>query len=463
MKLLLFTTSLFALLFFASCVDSVNSSTDTTLSTDAQIKSFSFLAKDSISKNLDKVFFSINQNDGLIQNFDSLPVSAGTNFAKYKYKFIKVKMEFAGASKVMIEYGPDLQFEYPKVDSIDFTRPVKIQVTAVDGKTIKSYEFKLNIHTQDPEVLDWKQVSFDGWNAIPFSDSKTVVFKGEFWTYLKSTNGYFLYTSATTDGAVWQSRTSALFMPTNAEIETITLFANKLYLRTSENLLISSSDGLNWSKLGGAAKNISAIYGSIVDQSAANHLIVLTEENGVRRFASVSDAGDLTICGDAIIPDDFPVSGFATINKIIGLTEKLTLIAGRDKNGNLLNSVQQLYWDNSGFHCGYNMENGKNWFPVCESPNAYYYDSKMIVSCGRELTKENKNTYFSTNYGLSWAKDTTHLYPTAFVARANSSVVVDSKNYIWIFGGQNKFVNRPAAGINEIWRGRLNRLGFVRQ
>ena len=463
MKQLFFATSLFALFLFASCVDSINSSTDTILSTDAQIKSVSLLVKDSVTKSLDKVFFSINQKDGIIENLDSLPVSAKTSLAKLKYKYIKVKMDFVGASKVMIVYGGGGQpFEYPKVDSIDFTQIVKIEVTAADGVTLKTYEFKLNIHNQDPEVLNWKSIAFSGWNTTPYHTHKTVAFKTEFLTYLKGENSIQLFASDMSDGAVWQSRTSALQLTETAQIESMTLFANKLYVTTSAQELWASADGLAWSKVE-LPNAIYSIYGSIVTQSGTNQLIVLSKENGNYRLAAVSETGNLTFRGDDILPDDFPVSGFGRINKAIGLSEKLTIIAGKDKSDKLLNSVQQIYWDNSGFHCAYNIENGNNWFPAIEAPNAYFYDNKMVISCGRDLTKEYKTSYYSTNYGLSWAEDSTHLFPTAYSERANCSVIVDSQNFIWIFGGQNKFVDRTFDGINEIWRGKLNRLGFIRQ
>ncbi|MEI7676357.1 MAG: hypothetical protein WCJ03_06240, partial [Bacteroidales bacterium] len=126
--------------------------------------------------------------------------------------------------------------------------------------------------------------------------------------------------------------------------------------------------------------------------------------------------------------------------------------------GNLLNSVQQMYWDKSGFHCGYNIENNGNWFTAREGGIAYNYDNKMVFACGKNQTHTYKDIYTSKNNGITWQKDTVNIFPSSFVTRANASAIVDMNNFIWIFGGV-----KDGTSLNEIWKGRFNRYGFIRQ
>ena len=61
--------------------------------------------------------------------------------------------------------------------------------------------------------------------------------------------------------------------------------------------------------------------------------------------------------------------------------------------------------------------------------------------------------YLSDDAGRTWIpQHTGYVHPTA-IAAAGFSVVVDEDNYIWIF----------CSGSGDIWRGRLNRLGFQSQ
>ena len=73
------------------------------------------------------------------------------------------------------------------------------------------------------------------------------------------------------------------------------------------------------------------------------------------------------------------------------------------------------------------------------------------------MTSENDRNVFytSSSYGLVWEKTSNkQSLPPEFMNRVNQSVNTDSKNNIWIFGGessnQTQFV--------EIWKGRINKL-----
>ncbi len=434
-----------------ACTTDSTVSNTTALSTDAQIKSFTLAANTKVLTNLDKVFFTIDQQNNEIYNGDSLPV--GTKFTK-----LLTNITFASASKATIEYNTNKTASYTTTDSIDYTAPFKIKVTAYDGVTEKTYTVKLNVHNVKPDTLEWRKQSFDGWNETAFAMNKTVAFKSEFLTYLKSSIGIQLFGSLSSNGVNWAVKSHNL--PTTAQIETITKFGNNLYVRTIDYELYSSADGLSWTKVNSSYSFV-ALNGAIFDQDALEHLITTIDDNGTLRLASTTDGTTFSLCDGTALPENFPISGFASNIKTIGLTEKLTLIGGKNKAGNLLNSVQQMYWDKSGFHIGYDLENGGSYFSKREGAFSYNYDNKMYVSCGRSSGVVLRDVYVSKDNGVTWAIDSKNVLPaeTIFNKRSYSSAIVDSNRFIWIFGG----LNSSNANINEIWKGRINKYGFIRQ
>ena len=66
--------------------------------------------------------------------------------------------------------------------------------------------------------------------------------------------------------------------------------------------------------------------------------------------------------------------------------------------------------------------------------------------------------YESEDNGISWHPQTNKvMLPASFLNRtADFSYLVDRDNFIWIFWGPSSQTD----GKTEVWRGRINRLGF---
>lgn len=438
-----------------SCISDSTSSSVTDISTDAEIKSFTLAANTTVAANLNLVHFTINQHTGEIYNSDSLPV--GT-----KLKKMLANITVYSASKITIIYPTTGDSkDYSTTDSIDFRSPIHIKVTALDKVNEMVYDVRVNVHQVKPDTLEWRKQSFNGWDQEAFTANKTVAFNGDLLTYLQNAGTFTLYKSALSDGANWLPKGQNL--PMAANIESMTEFQSKLYVTTSDKELYSSTDGSNWTKVS-ANFSIVALYGSLTDIDGTTRLMVACEDNGALKLASSTDGSAFTLCDNTVLPLDFPVSGFSVISKTIALTEKLTIIAGKNKAGNLLNAVHQLYWDKSGFHAGYNIENGGNWFSKRSGAFAYSYGNKMFVSCGYNGSSDISDVYSSTNNGVSWQTDTVRVLPEVkiFARRSHGSVVVDNSHYIWLFGGQSHSGD-AIEGVKEIWKGRINRYGFIIQ
>lgn len=456
MKLKLFIAFPLFLAFISltSCGTDSTTTTDTVLSSDAQITSYKIVADKNKGINLGQTFFTIDQQSNQIYNADSLPV--GT-----KVDSLMATISFASASKVQVQYEGKEFKDFKTTDSLNYKKPFKMKVVAYNGTDEKIYTIKLNVHTVDPEAMPWTQLTTTAWNSTSYLNSKTVALRGEFVSYLNTTSGMICFKSTATDGVQWVLKSNNI--PTDANLESITLFNDKLYVNTVSGSLYSSDNGENWVKAS-TETGFAAILGTLIDNSNVKRILVVKSaaNNTYSTFAS-TDGTAFTACGDGVLPDDFPIKGFSAIQNVVSGTNRLTILVGRDKNNQLLGTVQQFYWDLDGLRSGYNINNHFVWFRPREGANAFLYDGKLVLTCGQSQTKKLKDTWVSKDHGVSWtnadsiitqSQDTIARYPSAFVARSNASAVVDANNNIWMFGGDTD------ATYFDVWRGRINRLGF---
>lgn len=447
----LFRLSIFSLLSFMIACNSED--TVTALSTDAQITSFSLTANDTVIKKLDQVFFTIDQLNEEIYNADSLPV--GTDFTK-----LLAQISFNSASKAIIRYSSGDTLNYSSTDPIDFSVPFKIEVVAYDGVTTKTYNVKLNAHLQEPDSMQWNMLKYPMWD-FDFSKNKSVQFNDKFYTYFETPSSYKLFSSSTSDGNNWNSEDLNGF-PEDALIYTITKFNNKLFLTTSGNLLYTSTDGKNWTLLTGQLGFITPV-GVVRDNIGIEHLIVEKVTGNDYYLAHSIDGTTYTEYTEngskVILPSDFPQREFATITTPGSKSNKLSILGGIATNLNnaVLSSVHQMYWDRYGLHIAYNLNNNSG-FANRKGAMAYYYDDRMMVGGGNANDTIYNDLFTSIDNGISWQRqDSLINFPMDFIPRANASTYVDSNNFVWVFGG----IGEGGIALKEVWKGKINRLGFL--
>ena len=92
---------------------------------------------------------------------------------------------------------------------------------------------------------------------------------------------------------------------------------------------------------------------------------------------------------------------------------------------------------------------------------AYYDEMYYLIGGIGENNQPLKDIYRSSDYGVTWNYiDSLIVLPTNYQARGFASLLVDPDNYLMIFGGKS---SEKGNVIGDIWRGRINRLGFERQ
>lgn len=456
-RIVLFIAGCCALLL-SSCLGSDDNEYE--LSRDCQILSFS-LSNDSIPELAD-VVFTIDQISGRIFNIDSMPY--GT---KLDEKVIcKVRLaSTVYTCQVMQEAIGDTIF-WNTEDSLDFSKPVKFVNTLWDGETTKTYLAQVNIHQVVPDSMVWG-IYKEGIPAAAVKEEKVVVFgEGDnesYYMYAQPVNaseGYQLYRSAVSDGRNWTELTVTGLPAGEVRLSQITAYEDAFYVVTTKGALYRSADGQAWTLMENTPV-VKVLLGAIttsddytITGKQPSALATVVEKNGSFIYASMDKEMEWT--DGTLLNEGFPLTGFGNLSYNSMYRARLLVVAGRDKDNKLTNAA-------------WSTENGQVWamltdeeatpFDKQEGVAVTEYDDKFFMLSGiNEAGKASSDIYLSRDGGVTWnVSDTLVVMPPEFKARGFSSIYVDENDYMYLFGGKE---TNNSDVLNQIWRGRINRLGF---
>lgn len=418
-----------------------------------QIASFS-LSSDSLSI-LSSVKFTIDQLNGQIFNADSLPY--GTELKDKVTGTISYVNSSVVNGMEVLQLATGDTVLWNGSDSLDFSQPIIFKVNAYDGMTNKVYRAWINIHQVQPDSMVW---SMDG--SLPVTaavkSQKTLLRKQSESTYIymyvqTASAGYQLFRSPA--GALAWSEVGLTGLPASGLLlKQLAELEGRLYVAAETGELYSSSDGATWQQVA-EAPQVKALYGVVGsgDKQTPALLAVVETAEGLQ-FASMT-ARQVWTMGEAV-PADFPVSGFATANYFAMHFEYLLAAGGRSANQTLLNSV---WGTRDGLNWALYTPEGYDPFSAREDVMLTPYDDRLFLIGGLDANgKGLKDMYVSTDHGITWAApDSMILLPESFLGRGAASVLVDSDQFLYIVGGSS---SKQGNELNEVWRGRINRLGF---
>lgn len=236
-----------AVLLLASCMKSDDSS-NSTLYSDTAITNFYFgtlnryhhttssTGADSIYKTTfdgDDYKFSIDQVNHRIFNTDSLPM--GTD-VKHMVTYITT---LNNATPYLLSETGDTLFFYSSTDSLDFSRPRKIEVYASNGVNHTTYTVEVNVHKEDSEQFIWITHN-DSREIYDLDKMKATIIDGQLFVYGnkdEKTLGY-----VTKDGNSW---TALAELDDKNAYSNILNFNNSLFT-IANGALIKSDDGTSW-------------------------------------------------------------------------------------------------------------------------------------------------------------------------------------------------------------------------
>ncbi len=465
---------------FSSCKDNDNDKDyDYSGFTDALVKEFTLLDnndirdEDSVVIDLESVFFSINNygsvlpgNEitgdslvGRIYNADSLAVGTPVNK-------LLADIQLRDATDVEL-YTVNDTLEYSIKDTIDFTQPVIMKVTARDKKTVKFYDVRVNVHQQVGDSIDWKERV-----ANPLADvsgqveAQQVYELGENLVWLlQSASGVSGYEASKDDMKVWTKQ--AISGADGLDVATVRIIDGSLY-GISSGKLLRSDNGTTWAEV--ASNNFVTLIGGYKVSDTETKFIAVVENSGVYSFAYSMDGSTWEV--DKEIKANFPIKGSSlSVQYFGGTTERLVIAGGETADGTLTSSVWSyevdfLNGDNNWQEFPqYNIEGYKNasLIKYTNERGAIYstttIDSNMWMIFGGETANGELITqiYTSPNKGVGFFDALpSYAFAEGYTARTKQSVFVSNDLNINIFGG----VDQSGDFINNIWKGRLNKVAF---
>lgn len=421
----------------SSCLNTNN--TELEASSDAQIYAVKTTASYDSTGTLARAKYTIDQLRGEVYNRDSLDFG-------FVPKNVLLTVTHRGATGIRLYLqNPDSVYIWQQSDSVNISRLKNIEVIAQDGATTKKYDFKLNIHKQNPNILVWKKIT-DSYIPISATAQKTIYFNNKYYTYYQSTAGIKLLESS---DAITTSEQVLTGLPSTVQLNSIVHVSTGLAALDNLGNTYRSVDGRTWELLT-TSYTIKAVYG-IMPAAAGNYTLLAIEDGGNIKFASTTDFTTFQIKNN--LPTGFPVQQYAavSIDKPEVFSAKYLVLTGGVDNLNIQNNKVWILQDTNNSIV---VTTGTTGSIITRASTLFTYDGNLYML----TTSGIKNVlYVSSTYGLNWEiANNNQALPANFVTRTNASVLTDDQNYIRIFGGRST----TQTELTDLWRGRLNKLAI---
>lgn len=331
---------------------------------------------------------------------------------------------------------------YNSRDSIDLRTPLELYIVSNDSRSSRIYTLKVNVKEEESDSLYWTKDSEFGQDSefASMTETRAAVAGGRLVVLGRNAAGIMMgWRKDTSDGPVWES--CATDLPDDADLKALREHDSKLYISCADGTLYTSDNAETWTRLGQGA--------------AGMHLAGVTDGYyysiaGGRLYSS-ADAMDWTR-EEALDEkaDSLPSTVVGTLAFTQPNGNKRLVMVGRNDSGA---QPRMVVWNKMWY--GKQQEGDAGWMfvnwtrenrqllPVMEHTSLHVYDGKCLA-----IGEGTAKMYFSSDYGITWRTDSgLHLPKELDGATDPVTSAVDADNMIWIIAG------------NQVWRGRLNRLG----
>ena len=446
-----------------------------------RISAFALKSDSTLLENLDKVFFTIDLEKGLIYNADSLP--RGTDVSALKFTITT-----ENASEVNIT-TIDTTYNYLKEDNRanNMSFPANIEVVSQSGSYKKQYQLKVNVHTLNPDQLYWGGVQY---SKLPgegnLSAQHTIKYQELVYCFMTRDEKQLL-AIAPHPADEWQITELALSFTPNWQ--SLRASNEMICLLDTDNYLYTSTDGINWDSTG---KSYAAIVGCI-----GTEVLTLTLDGENYYHDKYPQPQGFT---PQLISPKFPVEGFSdmvTYNSAWLTSPQGMIVGGRTADGNLTGALWG--YDGNSWALLNNQISGREgaaFFTfVTFFTEADWVTTELptwFVMGGLNDRSSLRDIWVSNNYGITWQKAESSLVLPGYInSRGYASVVIcdeiantvyDSWHsvdmppipqgyrqlatysststytipYIYMFGGSYSI----GSIYDQVWRGTINRLRF---
>ena len=408
-----------------SCLNS--SSSEATLYGEAAITSFNLgnvtryvhktingkdsLVKTTLSATTYK--FTIDQIQHQIYNTDSLPI--GTDVSR---ALCVIGSRNNSTVFFVDKTDENILRSYSSLDSVDFSTPRKLEVWSSDMKGHTDYTVKVNVHGQDGSLFVWQKMPV----SEVLAQLKDV--EAHYWAgtmYLEGRMGDMTQIYRVDDKGLvmMDEETTGKLLPPGMK-RWIGSTSQEVYGLSDDNdLMVSLDGGVTWES-------------DILDDD--RHLLP------VQDIAFVS----------------YPLY-YAT-------NTEYALLVGNRSVGDFPDDKTAMVWrkivDNDEYtpegFWSYLEPAGDMALPRMAHMSLVAYDDGILAIGGEDISEgvfsaPYAQFYQSRDDGITWKYNQSYQLPDGFDENATSvGMAVDDDDYLWLFCG----------GTGQVWRGRLNKLGW---
>lgn len=378
----------------------------------------------------------IDQLNNIIYNGDSLP----TNIDLSRITFEQMNVIGTIAINKLSGEGDTI---FNGKDTTDLRQARYLTVTASDGSTKRTYKLQLNMHQEEADSFRWTRICTQHPALTNIERARSIAANGRLYSFGTENSTPYLFTATAEQPEQWERLEISIAGESSAAAfnATSVQWFNNAFYALNGNSLVHSADGVNWEKMD------SDLVPEALVGAGSNQLVAIA--NG--EFYSSHDGKQWT--PDARDTDGpLPGTEFAS-NCIPSLTdptfEDILLIGQADgaevvwKHNIDLTGGESFAWT---FYPAAN-DNPYN-CPTVTSPSLFTYDkASLLVALGKD--KNAVDFYTSRDNGRTW-KLTGFQCPKDMARPTAVSAFSDKDNFIWLI----------CSGTGEVWRGRLNRLGW---
>jgi hypothetical protein len=383
---------------------------------------------------------TIDHLGGKIYNNDSLPY--GTDLSRVVFSAINAK---GGMVIRSLATGKDTTFV--ATDSTDFTQPRTLVVYAVDGKSSRTYEVKLNVHKEEGDSAVWHKISAGNNSIGEMSETRALCYGGGMKVF-GQVDGATRMVNIPLQGTSVAPQPEWLMSATNVVLQprSVQSYNDRLYALSAQGTLVTSADGVSW---------------ETVNTDFTPQALVTAGKSGLVALAptafyiSVDGIEWREMSADA--PEKLPVTN------VVGTCVPSTKNSAQETYV----VVGQLGTENVIWRKWMDTLDGENypWVNIQPSVNNAYpfpslkdytlatYDGITYVM-GMRTDGTMSAIYASPDNGRSWKPGAMRLPVDRMLSQGKGctgvTIAVDGENFLWVI----------SSGDGQVWRGRYQRLGW---
>lgn len=403
--------------------------------------------------------FTIDQVKREIYNIDSLPVGSDTIIDSILIDtfYVTGYVTSGNITDTILNIN-----NYQDLTGAATVEGLKFKIYAADGTTTRDYTLRINIHQQEPDSLQWTNMTdrIAGFPSASIANrQKAVTLDNNLLVYVLEGTSLTAYRTSTKTFNSWEQisvqglpaldRIPAFVKNYNETVSPQADAEDVLYASTGDGNVYRSTDGISWNLVEALSGNVETLISSFQGQligilgHEGNSYLVTAQEGNTAWPAIGSNT--------PTVPEEFPTENiYSTEFQTANMLDEI-MIVGKTTGEKI------IPWAYDG-HNWAQMDPGTSYDSYCLTANIGYYPSIIYYGGQFYITGERLQNFYKSDAGLAWYKtESMFLLPKEIELRGNYSLAVDNDNFIWIIIGQSS--NTP----NEVWRGRLNRLGFKQQ